>query len=121
MVNTLILYYIVKLNGLYDILCALSILKYIENPVCSTIHINMMAKYKHNPLFERFLAYWIFTYGFVRIGDTHLIPYSYYIEAAVFTNEMYRETIYFDKGLFVIISSLIMGIITHLHMNTFKL
>ena len=37
-----IMYYIVKLNGIYDIICALCILRYIRIPYIGTIHLNMI-------------------------------------------------------------------------------
>ena len=103
------LQYIIKINGIYDIICALSILFNI--PYIKNIHLSMIKDYnKQNKITERFFAYWIFTYGIIRISDNYLlISYSYYIEALVFINEYMNNSTYFYKSLFVIISSLFLG------------
>ena len=103
---------IVKINGIYDILCAVSILKMIHIPILETIHLQMFHS-NTDPKFERFLAYWIFTYGILRIRYNVFVPYSYYIEALFVANEcLVHETIFFEKGMFVIVSSLTLGYLT---------
>ncbi len=99
------------INGIYDILCALCILQIIKLPFLSTIHLSMFDKYiKTNRKFERFLAYWILTNGIIRICDDNiLIAYSYYGEAFVFFNEYLHYSVYSEKALFVILSSLLLG------------
>ena len=105
---------IVFINGIYDFLCAISILKIIHFPILKSLHIKMF-KSSNDPLFERFLAYWIFTYGIIRLQYNLLVPYSYYIEAIFIANECFiHKTIVFEKGIFVIISSGILGYLTHL-------
>lgn len=67
-----------------------------------------------NPLFERFLAYWIFTYGIMRLCTNYsfIVSGSYYLEALFFANELFKhQSVYVDKALFVIFSSLFMGYI----------
>ena len=82
------------INGLYDILCAACILRIIEIP---SIHLSMI-KATTNPLVERYLAYWIFTYGVIRmLGDYQLISCSYFIEALFFFNEYRNDAVYNDK------------------------
>ena len=104
---------IVKANGVYDILCALSILKIISIPYLKDLHLSMIKDYSrdnNNELFERFLAYWIFTYGVIRLSDNYtLISYTYFIEATVFMNEYRKNTVHSNKAQFVIITSLILG------------
>jgi hypothetical protein len=106
----------VKINGIYDILSALSILKMINIPILETIHLQMFhsdTNIINDPVFERFLAYWIFTYGIFRIRYNIFVPYSYYIEALFVANEcLVHETIVFEKGMFVVVSSLILGYLT---------
>ena len=80
---------------------------------------------------ERFLAYWLFTYGLIRIfGDRRLIAYSYFTEATFFANEWRMQyeyksstpsaslTVFFTnysmdissfKSVFVIVSSILLG------------
>lgn len=86
--------YLVKLNGIYDILCALSILKYIPLYVVNDMHLGMLINYNYdNKIFERFFAYWIFTYGIIRFTseDKNLLASSYYIEALFIANECYMN------------------------------
>ena len=109
---------IVFINGIYDILCAISILKIINIPILQTIHLQMFKNMNYDPLFERFLAYWIFTYGIIRLQYNLLVPYSYYIEALFIANECFiHKTIVFEKGIFVIISSGILGYFTDLDLK----
>jgi len=104
---------IVYMNGIYDILCALSILEYINIPILNDIHVSMFdcVNQCENKLFERVLAYWIFTYGIIRIsGDPRLISFSYYIESGFIANEcIVNQTIPLYKGSFVIVTSFLLG------------
>lgn len=106
--------YCIKINGIYDIICSLSILKIINIPVLSDLHISMIRDYDmENKIFERFFAYWIFTYGIIRLSNNALTPYSYYIESLFFFNEYHHSSLYDKKAIFVIISSLVLGILSH--------
>ena len=108
----MILKRLVLLNGIYDILSAISILKIIHIPILSELHLSMIKKYDRNPLFERFFAYWIFTYGIIRIfGNNLLISLSYFVEAVFLLNEYINNILVTDKALFVIVSSIILGIL----------
>jgi hypothetical protein len=111
------LYYFVKLNGIYDIICALSILNFTYFPKLRFLHLSMIKNYNYqNYLFERFFAYWIFTYGLIRLfGNYTLISYSYYLEAIFLFNEFINHSVYNYKSFFVIISSLILGYLCHLY------
>jgi hypothetical protein len=101
--------YIIKINGIYDILCALSILKFINIPILNNLHLSMISTNK-TPLMERFFAYWIFTYGVIRMyNNLDLIAYSYYIEAAFIFNECTKNTIYLENGLFISFVCVFMG------------
>jgi hypothetical protein len=55
------MYYIVKINGIYDIICSLCILDYIRVPYIGTIHLNMIKDNETNIIFQRYYAYWILT------------------------------------------------------------
>jgi hypothetical protein len=112
---------IVKINGIYDILSALSILKMVNIPILQIIHLQMFKNMNYDPIFERFLAYWIFTYGIIRIKYNIYVPYSYYIEALFIANEcIVHKTIFFEKGMFVIISSVILGYATQLDLKNYN-
>lgn len=108
--------FIIKANGVYDILCALSILRLINIPYLhlDRIHLSMIKNKSENLLFERFMAYWIFTYGIMRLSvNSSLITWSYFLEAFFFANELLNhQSVYVDKSLFVIFSSLLIGYIT---------
>ncbi len=96
-------------NGLYDILCAACILNVVNIPVLRDLHISMVIE--KNPTADRFLAYWIFTYGVIRMsGNNMLISASYFIEAVFFTNELFRENVYKEKTVFVIVSCFLLGV-----------
>ena len=115
--------YIIKINGVYDILCALCILRVIYIPYLNDLHLSMMKDYSppttsqihtHSPqLFERFLSYWIFTYGVVRLSNNYKnVSYSYYLEAAFFINECMYNSVHIHQAFFVIGSSVLLGYLT---------
>ena len=104
----MVLRWLFFVNGIYDILCAACILHIIEIP---SIHLSMI-KTETNPITERYLAYWIFTYGVIRMsGNNQLISCSYFIEALFFFNEYRNDAVYTDKAWFVIISSIGLGVL----------
>ena len=118
-------------NGAYDILCALSILRLFtrinpESPVSillypfSKLHITMFSEDtdQSNPVIQRILAYWIFTYGMIRvIAGMYPNPtiqlaaaFTYFIEASSFEFERsVGNTMVPHKAYFVSISSFILG------------
>jgi len=107
---------LIKVNGVYDILCALSILRLVKIPYLhlDRLHLSMINNNNGNPLFERFLAYWIFTYGIMRLSvNSSIITWSYFLEAFFFANELFKHrSVYVDKALFVIFTSLLLGYIS---------
>lgn len=108
------MYYVVKINGIYDILCGLCILQYIYIPYIGDIHLNMIKHNETNIIFQRYYAYWILTYGYIRLTSDHtqIIRMSYFIEALCIANELNTNDIHTQKALFVIILSVLFGIIT---------
>ena len=109
--------YLIKINGYYDILCSLCILKIISIPILNNLHLSLFIL-KNNKITERFYAYWIFTYGIIRISNNYkLITYSYFIEALFITNELLNKTIIIDKSLFVILSSLLLSYLSYKKIN----
>ena len=118
------MYYIIKLNGLYDILCALAILDItpfilrtpldvLIIPILRKLHTSMfLSIYYSESIVHRFFAYWIFTYGVIRLysSDSTLIAYTYYIEAFAIANECFvKKTMHINKSVFVIFSSILLG------------
>lgn len=106
--------YLIKLNGLYDILCSLSILKIIKIPLLNKLHTNLIKKEFRTNILKRFYAYWIFTYGLIRLNNNNnLITYSYIIEAISIYIEIYKyKTLYLYNSFKVIDISLIFSILS---------
>ena len=109
---------IIIINGIYDILCAISILKIVNIPVIKDLHLSMLRdNEKNNPMMERFMGYWIFTYGILRIYSGYnkkyeLAAISYYIEAVIISNEYFiNRTMVMERSMFVIFFSLFLGIL----------
>ena len=104
---------LVIFNGLYDILCAVSILKIINIPILDKLHLSMFID-EPTEQEKRWIAYWIFMNGCIRISlqNKYLISISYLIEAIVIINEcfIYKKIKIFN-GLFVSITSLILAIL----------
>jgi hypothetical protein len=118
--------YMIKINGVYDILCALSVLRIIYIPYLNELHLSMMKDYSSPliseirtlQLFERFFSYWIFTYGVVRLSNNYqIVSYSYYIEAVFFINECIYNSVYVPQAFFVIGSSFLLGYLVDTHLK----
>jgi hypothetical protein len=79
--------FFVRMNGVYDVVCALSILHAV--PWIRQLHLSMVVPTVSNDLFERTFAYWILTYGCVRClsNDMGLIVLTYLLEAFCLLNE----------------------------------
>ena len=104
---------IVIFNGLYDILCALCILKIIDIPILNKLHLSMFINEPEEQE-KRWMAYWIFTYGIIRLvaNNNFLISISYLIEVIVMLNECFiHKQIYIYNGIIVSIISFIIAII----------
>ena len=76
---------ILIINGLYDIICAFSILHFNNNNIFSSIHLNMfvLEEHKNNFLIKRLLAYWILTYGIIRTIIGFYSNKSFYFIASI--------------------------------------
>ena len=116
--------YILLLNGIYDITCAVSIMWFSKYPILiqfSKLHTDMFLQKNDsdNPILRRFTSYWLITYGSIRCFagvnqtiETYIIAaITYFIEALCYSYENhYGNTLYYYKALFVSILSLIIGI-----------
>jgi hypothetical protein len=111
---------IIFINGIYDIICGISIL-FFPKSFFANIHISIFnEEYKNNDLIKRLIAYWVITQGVIRFSIifensliiNNLIALSYLIEAYSFSNEyfLFNTTNYY-KTLFIIILSLILFIL----------
>jgi hypothetical protein len=102
-------------NGIYDILCGLSILNVIKIPILNTLHTSMFKKNK-SETFKKSLAYYILINGVVRVGggcyytsiSRLLLLSSYLLETALTGFETYiSKSVIKSKGNFVIVTSLL--------------
>ena len=84
--------YLYKINGIYDILCSLSILvPSLKVPILSDLHLSMF-KRDQDQITKRFVAYWIFTYGCMRMSnDENTIQISYIIESIFLLHELKKK------------------------------
>lgn len=114
---------IIFINGIYDILCSIGILFLYKTPIfseLSKIHPKIFTKkeVQEHPIIKRIIAYWLITYGSIRIAIIsnnniirYLVAISYFIEAFAFTFEnMYYNTTYSIKVLWIFCSSIYLGI-----------
>ena len=112
---------IVKLNGLYDLLCGACLLNFIHIPILNRLHANMFhPTLKTNDFSSRLLAYWIITYGTIRLlchdTQTYLVSLSYYLEAICLYHEMKYHSQY-CRLLFTSILSAYCGYVLSLLSN----
>ena len=111
---------VVFFNGLYDIICGLSILRVLPNSFFATIHKSM---FFDDSGFDHFLAYWILLNGMIRIiGGLNMkspvcrmiVCWSYLLEAGFVANETYVwHNMHIDRGLFVIVFSLYLAFLSY--------
>jgi prolipoprotein diacylglyceryltransferase len=106
-------------NGVYDLACAASILWF--NNTLSKLHPTMFSRRKHyeNPVIKRLMAYWLMTYGMVRLiagfsreKNLYLVAaMTYFIEAFCFEYEnRIGHTMVTSKVTFVSTVSVLIGI-----------
>ena len=114
--------YLAYLNGMYDVACSLTII-FIRNPknFLANLHITMFKDHEEQlptPLSRRLLAYWIFTYGMVRMTALNFSWYAYFAVACTYFVEgmalsleelLYKNTVPW-KSLSVSVLSCMMGI-----------
>jgi hypothetical protein len=94
-------------NGIYDIVCAFSIL-FASNSGIAQLHTSVFSL-PFDPLARRMLAYWLITYGAIRIAAVShnravrfLVIMTYLLEAAVFATEhVVHDTTHWHKAAFV--------------------
>jgi hypothetical protein len=87
---------VVFVNGVYDVLCFLGIM--LALPVFGSLHTSVFKPDKLSPLAQRILAYWILTYGMIRVlvvsGDeciTAAAALTYLIETIAFECENFAH------------------------------
>ena len=103
---------LVIFNGLYDILCAFSIVKIINIPILDKLHLSMFID-EPTEQEKRWIAYWVFMNGCIRLSlqNKYLISISYLIESIVIINECFiLKQIYIYNGIIVSLLSVIIAI-----------
>jgi hypothetical protein len=117
-----VLDWVVCANGIYDVVCALSIL-FLPNTWIfrnlAQLHPTIFSAVTDqiNPILRRTLAYWLITYGIVRVAVVrcddvidYLIASTYFLEAAAFTFEhVVHGTTQRNKVVWVACSSILLG------------
>lgn len=105
-------------NGIYDVICSMCILwRNQTHSIISTLHTGMFRD-ECNEKTERILAYWVFTYGMVRIiagiqpSRTAYImaATTYFSEAVCLEYESYIGEMHKGKVRFVSVVSMGLGL-----------
>jgi hypothetical protein len=100
---------IVKLNGIYDILCAACIARYISIPLFNKLHISVF-NYVLSKKERNYLAGWVCLNGLVRLTNfRQWIILSYIVEACVFIGALFLQRVYLWKAFFIIVTSLLLS------------
>lgn len=105
---------LIKANGLYDILCAVIILSK-KNTILGKLHASLFLTHQLNTMSLRMLAYWIFTYGMIRLLSDNkiLLSSSYMIEMGVYANEIIvHKSVSICKSVPVMIMSMVFAYIS---------
>ena len=107
--NPPVLLFIYRLNGIYDIICGLSML-FFNIPVITNLHMSMIKdKYRNNNI-QRYFGYWIFTYGCMRLFGNYTIIFISYILEILFLFNEYRLNMLNHKSIYVILLSFIFAL-----------
>jgi hypothetical protein len=110
-----LLHSVVFFNGLYDIACGVNIL-FAEHTFLAQLHPTIFKKsYHDNDLVKRLIAYWILTYGIIRLSIIYhnpIVSLSYFIEAyaIAFEHFVYHTTVT-HKALWTSSVSAILGLL----------
>jgi len=96
--------WLIKINGVYDILCALTMLDILDIPMLNGLHESLFNN-QQNEVTKRMFAYWIFTYGVMRLqDDIKLLQFSYLIEAFFLLHEYNKGSMIQNRVYFCIYS-----------------
>jgi hypothetical protein len=107
---------ILIINGIYDIICGISILFF--NNIFSKLHTSLF-KEDISDINKRFLAYWILTYGFIRLYVGFFNNYelliigsiTYILEALFLEYELLNNNMDVIKTHIVSLFSILLAII----------
>lgn len=112
--------YFIIINGIYDIISALTILNYLKIPNIKSIRLSLITKNTEpESLLERFIGYSILANGIIRImngmtlqeqSSQVIVAGTYFLEAFIMANEYYYyKSVDFQKSMFLICFSLYLG------------
>tara|TARA_B100001094_G_C17761104_1_gene590454 strand:+ start:202 stop:591 length:390 start_codon:yes stop_codon:yes gene_type:complete len=112
--------YFIIVNGIYDIISALTILNYLKIPSIKTLRLSLITKNTEpESLLERFIGYSILANGIIRImngmtlheqSSQVIVAGTYFLEAFIMANEYYYyKSVDFQKSMFLICFSLYLG------------
>lgn len=103
-------------NGIYDVTCAMCILKYFNIYYFGNIHLSIIQmEEQKTPLYERSLGFFILSYGIMRMyGNIDLISFSYLLELMYYMNELNHNTVVVYKSLFTIFTCFIIWVYTRI-------
>ena len=100
-------------NGIYDLICSLCALFF---PLFSP-HLKMLVRDDQDPAVQRLMAYWIFTYGTVRLVvgvQGYCMPVAaltYFVEALCVAHEGFCGSMVAWKSAFVALFSVVLGFV----------
>lgn len=111
---------IIIINGLYNIITALTILDVLKLPYIRQVYFDMITDYDNkNLLFERFVAYSMLTNGLIRVFNGSnlnskinrlLVSGTFFLESIIYFNEsIVYQRIDLWNAVFSILFSLYLG------------
>ena len=106
---------IALINGIYDVICSMCILKIINIPILNNLHLSVITAQEKNPLYERSFGFFVLTYGVIRIyGTVNLISLSYVIEILYYVFEIRNNNVVIYKAVFIIITCIVLWLYTRI-------
>ena len=106
---------IALINGIYDVICSMCILKIINIPILNNLHLSVITAQEKNPLYERSFGFFVLTYGVIRIyGTVNLISLSYLIEILYYMFEIRNNNVVIYKAVFIIITCIVLWLYTRI-------
>jgi hypothetical protein len=106
---------IALINGIYDVICSMCILKIINIPILNNLHLSVITAQEKNPLYERSFGFFVLTYGVIRIyGTVNLISLSYLIEILYYVFEIRNNNVVIYKAVFIIITCIVLWLYTRI-------
>ena len=107
---------IALINGIYDVICSMCILKIINIPILNNLHLSVItAEEEKNPLYQRSFGFFVLTYGVIRIyGTVDLISLSYLIEILYYVFEIRNNNVVIYKAFFIIITCIVLWLYTRI-------